>query len=193
MLGEKKAAPAKGIVPPDGAKVLQRPDTTLWHVQNNCSVGFCGDYYATCAKTVSYKQIVVREGECFSTATGFFKDRDLDAIQHEASKNWFDLKALVKDKGYQFNLDGFARKYDKIWINGGGEAYGVGTFKWAIPNEYKQRGAGDDTAKKYATANHEAESDGKGTCTISKAGSGNFSIDPGKLSNTPANWNDSGD
>jgi hypothetical protein len=98
MLGLMRSADAKDTLIPDAATVLQQPGTDLWHVKDMCSAGFCGDYYATCAKTLSFKQIVVREGNGFSKATGYRSDQGKDGVPHEAGA-WYPLLDLVKDKG----------------------------------------------------------------------------------------------
>ena len=88
MLGLMKNADPKDVVPPDGVLVQQQPGTDLWHVKDTCSCGFCGDVYATCGKTVSFKQIVLREGGGVSVATGYYKDNGLDGLVGHLLWTW---------------------------------------------------------------------------------------------------------
>ncbi|MBA4191793.1 MAG: hypothetical protein C0467_27760 [Planctomycetaceae bacterium] len=187
MLGQEKKADPKEVVAPDGAKVLRRPDTKLWHRKARCSVGFCGDYYATCAKVVSFKEIEVREGEGLSTAKGYY-EKYFDKMNHEKSE-WTPLKDVQKDKGYQWDVENLDRPYDKISSGALGAPYAPGTVKWPIANEYKKKGAANDTAKSYATATQEWESTATGKCTIRKAGSGDFSAEAGDDTVIPDKWN----
>ncbi len=178
------------IVPPDGAKVLQQNGTMLWHNYNSCSVGFCGDCYATCMKAVSFKEIQVREGECLGKATGLYKDRGLDGLKHPAVDLWFNLKTLVVGKGYQSDFSGFTRQYDKIASGTQDPPYSKGTFTWPIPCHYRNKTTGTIAAMPYATNTQYWESDDAGMCTINKAGSGNFSSGAGDATTTPKNWNE---
>lgn len=191
MLGQKKDAPSIDIVEPKGAKVLRQPDTDLWHVMDTCSVGFCGDYYATSPKAVSFSEILVREGKCDSEAKGWFIVLGRDKLTHQETE-FVALKALVKDKGYQWDFSALTpRKYDKVSSGHWDPVYAVGTFKWPIPNEFKpKKRKGILKIKEYAKANHEHESDAAGKCTIQKAGSGQFSKNAAHDTVRPANWND---
>lgn len=74
--GQKKKAPEKEIMEPDGAKYVMQihvPFVSVkrWHVNDTCSAGFCADNYATGKKAVSYDRIEVREEECKAETTGF--------------------------------------------------------------------------------------------------------------------------
>jgi len=180
-----KAGP-KDIVPTDGTKVLRKEGTSLWHEKGKCSVGFCGDIFATGKKIVSYKEIEVREGSGFSEATGYWKKLGLDEMNHSLTM-WRELKGFVKDKGYQWNLDANIRKYDKILLSGI-PPFSVGTFKWPIEHQYRKKGDEESFGRKYGIANHEVEATATGTCTIRKAGSGDFSKEAKDETIIPENW-----
>lgn len=189
MLGEKKDADAVPADAPSGADVKQRPGTTLWHIKDVCSVGFCGDYYANHFKRVSFKEILVREGSCPSTATGCFLNPDGTSAAHMTS-NWKALKddSAGKDyyRMYQWDLDAQSRPYDQIGI--GATPPGPGTFLWKIPNEYKKRGPANAPAHLYCKCWQECAADAAGKTTVKKGGSGEFAKDLADPTITPANW-----
>lgn len=193
MLDEKKDAPAKAVVPPTETSVKQKPESDIYHKNPGdnkwCSVGFCGVLYAKSDKVVSFKEIRVREGDGKVKADGYWlllNDND------HAVSGWISLKDLAVGKGYEWDLDFAQRKYDKIF-NEWDAAFAVGTLKWPIKHQYKDKDK-DETVdatvvKEIGIASHECEATAMGKATIRKAGSGDFSRDPADAQKIPANWN----
>lgn len=176
-LGALAAAPARAVVPPTGGLVVQYPDSTVFHVQNTCSVGFAGRVYLT-GMMVSFREINMREGTCDATATGYYNTLGLNGDTHETGA-WASVGALVNGKGFLVGgndaWDEIASPYQKPKVT----PYAIGTFVWEIPWQYKKIGAADNTATKFATIKHNSTCDATGKASIDKGGSPTFSANAG--------------
>jgi hypothetical protein len=135
----------------------QKPYTPITHTHNTWSVGFTGQI-TVAPDTVSYKNVLFREGRAVATATGWLSPSNGDVHAVGSSHT---ITGTVVDC------------IDNVASGGGSAPYSVGDFNWPIPWE-----ASIDNGKtwvQFTTANHHATSSAAGVATISKAGAGPFS------------------
>jgi hypothetical protein len=172
---EKKAAPAP-IVPPDGHFVEKVPMTGLWHEKDKVGCKWKANFYATCAKVVSFKEIEVREGKSKpAVGKGYFAGNDGDV---HTPGGWGPLNALVAMKGYQW------AGFDTTGFGGGPAPFMAGTYTQEIFMMYKDKNLpAANEGHQYATCTSTMESTAAGRATVTKGQGGPYSKNAADNSN----------
>ena len=149
---------------------------TLAHINDRWSCGFYGLAYLE-PKDVSFTNIEYREGECYSTATGFLAG--WNNLKHNYGA-WYGI-----DNGNSTTGCKVMNMHDRVYSGEKTAPYDVGDFNWPIPWEVRY---GTETQIQITTANHHATSDAAGTAGMEKAGSGLKTRVPANLDSAPPGW-----
>src|ERR1044072_2150486 len=163
----KTLGPTKqiNIVAPSGGYIVQNPGSGVAHVQFTCSVGFEGRLYLE-PRNVSFINVEAREGSTSSTATGWLANSG--GTTH-ATGIWVPVGNCSLGTGCMLQaIDTIYNQYPQGY---GGTRWGMGEFRWDIPQEWR---VGTAAAAQYTTHLHLFQSDNAGGASISKGGAGPF-------------------
>lgn len=149
---------ARYVVAPWGAYMQQMPNTLVWHINGYYSVGWRGHAYLM-PKDVSFTNIDFREGECWSTATGYLAV--YHHVQHVPTTNWLDVLDGNATDGCRVD------SYDQCEMFNPDPNWADGDFNWPIPWQYRVDGG---SPVQIIIANHHATSDSNGTAVLEKRG-----------------------
>ena len=144
------------VIKPSGGYMKRVPGTSLFHIQNQVSVGFLANIFLL-PKVVSFRNLKFREGDGIGKATGYFKHMGYDGQVHPPTPRAINILGGNIDTGCMVEFPDYPRFSDDP------VPPLKGTFIWPIKWQYKAEG--DDWVT-FTTANHNEISDEFGTISM---------------------------